>query len=477
MKSKKVILFAAAILFSVSFVKAQEKSGQRPNIVFVEVDDLMFEFVGFNGADFVETPNMDKLADEGVFFKNAVCQGTMCGPSRNSLMTGLYPHNLGFYLNGEMRALPKGVWTFPQGLQNAGYYTAWIGKCHIRPGGKDKTLAMETKMGFDFVEQTVGRVVLCRNLKKGKNLDNDWYISYLKNKGELETFMEGCDKTSRLSDEDYLDGFFTGSAIKFLDEYDQKKPLFLWLNYTLPHGPYDVPEKYHTYKPEDMPGSTAADFTPPPNLVKKTKTISGEQKIKEYQAGYCANISFLDDQIGKIVDAIKKKGIYDETVIVFFSDHGLMMGNMHRIHKGTLFREVTDPLLVVSWPEKMKKDLVNEDPVELIDLIRTTLELADARPKDLNMRKTSVSLLPALYSAKHVNRKYAFSEVEGYVMVTDGRYRLIKGDDAVLLFDDEKDPYNLKNIAGAHPEIVKEFSKAIDDWFKETGKPLPPRTY
>jgi len=477
MKAKIFFFVVALLMLNIPFLKAQEKSGHQPNIVFIEVDDLMFEFVGFNGADYVKTPNMDKLAEEGVFFQNAVCQGTMCGPSRNSLMTGLYPHNMGFYLNGEMRALPKGVWTFPQGLQNAGYYTAWIGKSHIRTPGKDKTMAMKKLLGFNFVEQTQGRVVLCRKLKKGKDVSSDWYLSYLDEKGELEKFQEGCDKISKLDDNDYLDGFFTNSAIKFLENYDQNKPLFLWLNYTLPHGPYDVPEKYHTYKPEDMPGSTTADFTPPPNLVKKTKIMNGEEKIKEYQAGYCANISFLDKNVGEIVDALKKFGLYDNTVIVFFSDHGLMMGNMHRIHKGTLFREVTDPLLVISWPEKMQKNLVNKDPVELIDLIRTSLELAGARPKDLNERKTSVSLLPALYNGGQVDRKYAFSEVEGYVMVTDGKYRLIKGDDATLLFDDVSDPYNLKNIADEHSDIVKELAKAIDDWFKETGKPLPPKTY
>jgi arylsulfatase A-like enzyme len=445
------------------------------------VDDLRYDYTSFNGSKLLKTPNVDKLAETGVYFGSASCQGMMCGPSRNSLITGLYPHNLGFYINGELKALPKGVWTFPKALQRAGYYTAWIGKCHVRPGGgKNKTLAMEKRMGFDFVEQTLGRVMLCKKLKQGKDLTGDWYIEHLIEKGELEEFKKSCEsERSTMGDSEYLDGFFTKNAEEFIANYDQKKPMFLWLNYTLPHGPFDVPEQYHKpFKPEDMPGFTdVKNYTEPAGLVKKTKVVKSEQKIKEYQAGYLANIVFLDKQVGQVVEALKKKGIYDNTVIVFFSDHGLMMGDHHRIHKGTRFLPVTNPGLIISWPAKMKQNYVVEDPVELIDLINTTLSLAGADQQDLNKREYSVNLLPALYDGKKVDRKYAFGEIEGYVMVTDGKYRLIKGKDVTLLFDDKKDPHNLEDIADKHPEIVKKMSKAIDDWFKETGKPLPPHTY
>ena len=110
---------------------AQEQ--QKPNIVFLEVDDLLYRFMGKLGRNFVQTPNIDKLADDGVYFSNAVCQGVMCGPSRNSLITGLYPHNLGFYRNGHMGPLPNNVWSIAKALKNTGYNTAWVGKCHVHP--------------------------------------------------------------------------------------------------------------------------------------------------------------------------------------------------------------------------------------------------------------------------------------------------------------------------------------------------------
>jgi arylsulfatase A-like enzyme len=477
MRIKATVLLV--LLLGIHFTACTQKEVTRPNILFIEVDDLEYEYLSMNGAPELKTPNIDKLAKSGVYFRNAVAQGMMCGPSRNSLITGLYPHNLGFYRNGQLKKLPDGVWTFPQGLQRSGYYTAWIGKCHIRAGGKNnlKTQAMKNEMGFDQVTLTEGRAVLCSKVKKGKYSENDWYLSYLISKGKFETFKKECGKPTTLDDQTYLDGFFTHAALNFLNDYKTDKPFFLWLNYSVPHGPWDVAEKYHIYDPEKMPGSTKGNFTPPENLVKATKVITDNETIKKRQAGFCANINFLDQQIGKILKTLKDKDLYDNTIIVFFSDQGVMMGDHQRIHKGTLYRQITNPALIISWPAKMKQDLVVKDPVELTDLIRTTFEIAGVSKKDINKRKYSVSLLPALMKGKKVDRKYAFGEIEGFIMVTDGRYRLIKGEDTALLFDDLKDPKNLNDISAGHPEIVKELSEAIDNWIAETGKPLPPRSF
>ncbi len=458
-----------------------EKNDTKPNILFIEVDDLEYEYLSYTGNSVVSTPNVDKLAEEGVYFRNAVCQGMMCGPSRNALITGLYPHNLGFYQNGQMHALPEDIWTFPKAMQRSGYYTAWIGKCHVRPfirKGQDKNEAMREQMGFNFVRQTFGRAVLCSQIKKGKENAHDWYIGFLKSHGLFETFKSECGKISTLPEDIYLDGFFTRSTEDFLKDYNKEKPFFLWLNYSVPHGPYDVPEKYHTFNPEDMPGATVVkNFNPPADLVEKTKYVNDEKIIRKHQAGFCANVSFMDHQVGKIIATLKEKGLYDNTMIVFFSDQGVMIGDHKRFHKGTLYRQITNPALIISWPARMKKGLVANDPVELTDLIRTSLELADASPDDLQKRAWSYSLLPVLYKGRNVKRKNAFGEIENYVMVTDGRYRLIQGKEISLLFNDETDPKNLINIAPNYPDVVKKLSVAIDKWFDLTGKPLPPKSY
>jgi arylsulfatase A-like enzyme len=468
----------AVLVFCLSLpVKVSAKGDKKPNILFIEVDDLNYEYVSFNGSKVNKTPNVDALAQSGVFFKNAVSQGMMCGPSRNSLITGLYPHNLGFYRNGDMKALPEGVWTLPQGMQKAGYFTAWIGKCHVRPGGKDKKEAMKSKMGFNHVQQTVGRAVLCSMYRKNKISKKDWYFSFLDSIGKLEQFGK-CDKITPFAEDVYLDGFFTHSALEFLDRYKKDKPFFLWVNYSVPHGPYDVEQKYHTYKPENMPGITKVEnYKEPEDLVKTTKVVNDEKVIKKRQADFLANVAFMDRQVGRLINKLKELGLYENTVIVFFSDHGIMMGDHERIHKGTLFRQVTNPALIISWPEKMKQGIVSDAPVELTDLIKTSLKLAGAPKSELQQRKYSVSLLPELYKGKAPGRKVAFGEINGYVVAVDGRYRLIKGGNDILLFDDIKDPKNLVNIAVQHPDEVKRLSTAIDDWFRETGKPLPRKTY
>lgn len=475
--NKLIILksFVVALLLIINvniFASDAVKTG--PNILFIEVDDLNYEYLSFNGSAIIKTPNVDKLAKTGVVFKNAVCQGMMCGPSRNSLMSGLYPHNLGFYRNGQMKALPKDVWTLPKGLKNSGYYTAWIGKCHIRPFGKDKNEAMSSQMGFDYVRQTAGRAVLSSTLKKGKTKSDDWYFNHMKSKGLLEQFGAESGKISTLNEDDYLDGLFSRTAISFIEGYDKEGPFFLWLNYSVPHGPYDVAAEHHKpFKSENMPGMTTQHYEVPDSLVKDTKLIDDDEFHKDHQAGNCANTAFMDRQVGRIISALEKNNLLENTIIVFFSDHGVMMGDHKRIHKGTLFRQITNPALIVSWPKKFKQNIAVNNPVELLDLIRTSLEIAEAPKEDLNKRELSNSFLTTLLNGDEPERKVAFGEVEGYVMATDGRFRLVKGYKACLLFDDLEDPKNLNDISSEYPVIVQTLAESIEKWQKKTGAPLP----
>ncbi len=446
----------------------------RPNIIFIEVDDLNYKYSGLAENKLLETPNMDRIAGSGVYFKNAMCQGMMCGPSRNSLVSGLYPHRMGFYRNGQMRNFPAGTWMFPQALQKAGYYTSYIGKSHIKGYVGTKGLAPE--MGFDHIQHTAGRAVLLSKLKKGDHVD-DWYFNFLREEGLFETLKNDSDKkqNSTLPEDAYLDGFFTKATLDFLDGYAANKPFFLWLNYSLPHGPHDVDNKYHTFSPDDMPGIQKANFTPPEKLVKDTHPA--KKDMKQTQANYCAATTFLDRQIGRVLDNLKQNNLLENTVVVLFSDHGIMMGDHNRIHKGTLFRQVTTPTFVVSWPKNFRKNAVVTTPVELMDIIPTALELAGGLEFDERSATTSESLMPLLTGKGTFERKLAFAEVESYVVVTDGQYRLIRGEGNCLLFDDLNDPDNLDDISARLPERVEQLSKGIDEWFGKTGPALPPKSF
>jgi len=481
----KIAAVAATVAPSISAASQEGAavSSKRPNIVFFEVDDLLYRFLGKCGNGFVETPNIDALAGKGVHFTNAVCQGMMCGPSRNSLISGLYPHNLGFYRNGQMGNLQKGIWTMPAAVRRAGYETAWVGKCHVRPyRGTRKTLiskALVDQMGFDYAVASLGRAMLASRAAKGAEMKGDVYIEHLKSKGLLETYVNDCKnkaKVTSLPEDDYLDGFYVNTALKWLDGRDGKKPFFLWLNLSCPHGPYDCPQKYHDiYKGKKIPPPLTNSFGEemPEGLLKDNRPAKAAKAVEEHRRGMAANVSFVDAMFGKVVAELDKKGILDDTVIFFFSDQGVFMGNHGRFHKGAVFNEITDACLIISY-SKFKKGAVDKHPVELLDVDKTAMEIAGASEKDMKI-PFGESLMPLLTGKGEYKRRYAFSEIEGFQSCFDGRYRYINNKEKPLLYDLQKDPGEMKNIAKENPELLEKMRDATKKWFERTGAPLPAR--
>jgi arylsulfatase A-like enzyme len=539
MKQKSILYILVPILvIATSFIKRPTKD-ERPNIVFIEVDDLTAKYLGAFGAKFAKTPNIDALAASGVVFDNAVCQGTMCAPSRNSLITGQYPHNMGFYLNGQMRALPKNVWTFPKALKQEGYSTLWVGKCHIRPDQAGikadnrvdkKNKAMQAEMGFDYVYQSEGRVVILKNLKKKveaneqgdenaepikgdkaakkearkaarkaerkeakanggtiktNNEITDWvngedaYGDYLQSVGKLNTFLKEGGKVPTSLDEntEYLDGHFATKALDALKNYKEEKPFFMWVNFSCPHGPFDVPQKYHDkFKGTTFPApiDPATEQFNVPADIKPHKSKLTKATIPAEQAAYSASIAYMDAQVGRIVNFIKSSRFADNTIIVFFSDQGILVGDHGLEHKGTLFKEVLNPALIVNY-KNFKARRVAE-PVELLDLAKTTLAIAGATEQNAKACPNGYSLLPLLNGQGKYNRNgVAFGEIENFIAAFDGRYKYIDNKEQPILFDLQKDPNETINYASSNPTKVAELQKAVKDWIAQTGAIKPPQ--
>ena len=369
----------------------------QPNIVFIEVDDLPAHYAGTNGASFAQTPVLDKLASGGVHFVNAVCQGTMCGPSRNSLIIGRYPHNIGMYENGPFPGLPDGVWSLPRALQKAGYRTAHIGKSHIHPSRKGLSgpkarvrTEGHRRLGFDYVWQSMGRAVVG---KKEPERGVDSYVDFLLDEGCFEQMQADRRKPTSLPDDVYLDGLFTKLAEKYIAKQDE--PYFLWLNYSVPHGPYDVKQSYHdAFRDTTMPAISAKgdQGTGIPALLRPHKMDFS--KVDQVQRGNCANIAFMDDQLGRVMAAIRASGEADNTIVVFFSDHGILIGEHGLEHKGTLYKEVLNPTLIIHDPRQNSPRKVTR-PVQLLDLVKTTLDWAGASAED-KAKPYGDSLLPLI---------------------------------------------------------------------------------
>jgi len=472
---KKIIyILGFAFIFSYSSL-AQEK---QPNIIFIEVDDLPAHFTTMLGAEHANTPTIDKLSKEGVFFSNAVAQGTMCGPSRNSLIVGKYPHNLGFYQNGPFNGLPLNTWALPAALQRAGYTTSYIGKSHLHPskdGFKGTKVEVNKKahqrLGFDEVWHSLGRAVVGG---KDAKLGKDAYIDFLVEQGYYDQMKAERKTTSTLPDDIYLDGYFTKMSKEYISKQNDK-PYFLWLNYSVPHGPYDVNERYHTFTKEQMPSINYAEDTGEniPDLL-RPHIQTDPKKITKEQLGNFANISFMDEQVSKILEAVEKTGEKDNTIIVFFSDHGILVGDHGLNHKATLYKEVINPTLIIFDPRNKNNGRTVDKPVELLDLLKTTMEWANTSKEDLN-HPYGESLIPLLTKKKRYTKEFAVAECPGYYAIVTKNYKYIapfefQKDGFEVLFDLKNDPNEKVNIAQSSPKVIAQYRAIAKEWLAASGE-------
>ncbi|MCP4786800.1 MAG: sulfatase-like hydrolase/transferase [Fuerstiella sp.] len=471
MMTRLILAFAVAIV-------GLSASASGPNIVFVEVDDLPAHYVGVNGAESAQTPTLDGLASRGVHFLNAVCQGTMCGPSRNSLIIGRYPHNIGMYENGPFKGLSNGVWTLPRALQQSGYKTAYIGKSHIHPGkeGLSGTNAHvrtvgHRQLGFDHVWQSMGRAVVG---KKEPERGVDSYVDFLLDQECYEQMKADRRKPTTLPDDVYLDGLFTKLAEEYIAKQDE--PYFLWLNYSVPHGPYDVKQDYHDrFNDAPMPEINARDDSGEgiPALLRPHQMDFS--KVDKVQRGNCANIAFMDDQLGKVLAAIEASGKSDNTIVVFFSDHGILIGEHGLEHKATFYREVLNPTLIIYDPRQESAKRITQ-PVQLLDLVKTTLDWAGASAEEKAVPYGD-TLLPLIEGNGTFARDYAVGECPGYYAMVTERYKYIapfqhQEGGQTLLFDLKKNPEETLNIVEQHPELVEAFKRKANVWLAQSGEVL-----
>lgn len=482
MKKYSILVFLV-IGFLNSNAQNQKKT---PNIIFIEVDDLMPRFMNKLGEGFGYTPNIDKLAENGVHFPHAVAQGPMCGPSRNSLITGLYSHNLGFYKNGDMRFLPEDVWTFPKVFQENGYQTAYIGKSHIRPQVRKQSKAAALKQyGFDFVNASGERFALWKDLKKGNDISDVPFIKHLKKRGKYEQFLKDNDvpghkmRSTMQDDVDYLDGYMTSIATDWFEtKKDNTKPFFMWFNFCLPHGPYDVPQRYFDIADKIKVPAPKTDkfghFVPEPLLAENK--AADPKKLPKERIGEVANVAFMDAMVGQLIASLEKTGELENTVIIFFSDHSIFLGNHGRSHKTTLFEEALNTSMIISYPKQFPKDKINRQPMELLDLIPTAFEMAGIKNPN-TIAKNGVSMVPVLMNTKEMVRPYAFSEIYGAQAATGVRYRYIISEDYEILYDRITDPFEMKNIAKEKPDVTAKMRNAVKVWMANSGAILAPKTH
>lgn len=371
-------------------------SQKKTNILFIAIDDLRPE-LGCYGSNIAITPNLDKLATEGLLFNNAYCQQAICGPSRASVLTGIRPETSGVYHNYiKFRDANPNVVTLPQQFKNNGYETVYCGKI-FHHGDLDDELSWSRQPAIDSMLlkniKRPGGFVLEENNKDRKEQRAKMIAKY----GEVAKYglaMGTAYENADVADNEYLDGFNTELAIATMKEMaTNNKPFFLGLGFNKPHLNWTSPKKYwDLYNPNTI--KLALEKQGPKGGAEmglhssfELRTRSGIPKKGELsnnlavtlKHAYLACVSYVDAQIGKIITQLEKEGLRDNTIIIIWSDHGYHLGDMGIWGKATNY-EVATRVPMLFWapnmPEKSSGKKTNA-LVELVDIYPTLCSYAN----------------------------------------------------------------------------------------------------
>ena len=441
----------------------------RPNVLFIAADDMNCD-LGVYGDPLVKTPNLDRLAKMGVRFDNAYCQQPLCGPSRASLMTGLRPDTLDMHtLKHELRQKNPDVVTLGQLFRNNGYFSARAGKIyHYGNPSQIGTDANDDPATWDERYNPAGT----------DKTQEDSIVRYGPQKGGLGISMAWWDPVSE--DAEHTDGMVADRIIELIRE-KKKDPFFLAAGFFNPHCPYVAPRKYFDLYPLDqitVPDLREAradlEDVPPMAVQRDMKRwpyyfdgVTQDQARKCKQAYYACN-SFVDAQIGRLLDALEENDLVENTIVIFWSDHGYFLGEKGLWYKRKAFERSARMPLIISAPgftggTKSKK------PVELLDLYPTLADLCGLKPPStLEGRSLKPLLLdpddekwkkPAVTQVWHSKKAWGYS-------LRDERWRYtewLEGRAGRELYDHANDPEEVNNLASSdvHQEIVARLSTRL----------------
>lgn len=435
---------AAGLITAQSSSPALAQSQQPPNVIYIVADDMGWKDAGFRGSD-IKTPNLDKLAATGATLEQFYVL-PMCTPTRAALMTGRYPLRYGLQTGvipaAGRYSLPLDEYLLPQVLKDAGYRTAMSGKWHL---GHAKTEFWPRQRGFDsFYGATVGEI---DHFKHSSHGVADWYRN-----------------NKPIKEDGFDNSLFGAEAVRVINKHDPKTPLFLYLAFTAPHTPFQAPKEY----------------------IDRNSHIADENRRK-----YAAMISVMDDEIGKTVAALEKRGMRENTLIIFHSDNGGVLSSMfagdsevhgklpadngpYRDGKGTLFEGGTRAAALVNWPGKIKPGAI-DGLMHVTDLYPTIAALAGAK-LEKNKPLDGMDMWPMLGQGKPSPRSEIVYNVDPMAgAVRRGDWKLIwKGalPQKVALFDLAKDKSETTNLADQHADKVKELQGRISELAGEMAPPL-----
>jgi arylsulfatase A-like enzyme len=426
---------------------AAARQGQKPNIVYIVADDLGWKDVSFHGSD-IKTPNLDTLAAGGTKLEQFYVQ-PMCTPTRAALMTGRYPFRYGLQTAvipaGAKYGLATDEWLLPQALREADYTTAIIGKWHL--GNADQKY-WPRQRGFDY--------------QYGPLIGEIDYFTH-----EAEGIVDWFRNNKKVVEKGYSTTLLGNDAAKFINEQKPTKPFFLYLAFNAPHTPYQAPQEY----------------------LDKYKNIADSAR-----RAYAGSITAMDDQIGRVVDALDKKKMRDNTLIVFMSDNGGTRNPMfsgaiadvsklkipcdngpYREGKGELYEGGTRVIAFANWPGHIPAGTTMKEMIHVVDMYPTLASLAGAsttkcKPLD------GLDVWGTISEGKMSPRTEVVYNIEPFrAAVRQGDWKLVWRTtlpSSVELYNIPQDPSEKNNVAAEHSEIVAALQKRAQQLAAAGVKPL-----
>lgn len=423
---------------------------QRPNVIFLMVDDLGWTDFGCYGSDYYETPNIDKLAASGMKFTNGYAACTVCSPTRASLMTGKYTpkHGVTNYISGKTMWLRHEETTIAEAVKKAGYRTAHVGKWHLAPRNReDYKDFYPTHHGFDL------------NIGGGEWGEPATYFHPYQGKKSVENMPPGG------KEGDFLTDRLTDETLKIIDDW-KEDPFFLHFAYYAVHSP----------------------IMGKPELVEYFKNKPTGKRHK--RPAYAALLKSVDDSVGRITEHLEKLGIADQTMIILTGDNGGLVGQTWnaplRAGKGSAYEGGVREPTIVRWPGVTPSGSVCDTPVITMDFYPTILNATGAKgDADHNQEVDGVDLSAVLKDPNaslgrdtlfwyfpHGHRRGGATP---YAAIRHKNHRLIKwfNNDPIELYDLKNDISEKENLAESMPEKTKELEAMLNAWLSQTRATIP----
>ncbi|MDX9971741.1 MAG: sulfatase-like hydrolase/transferase [FCB group bacterium] len=450
---------------------------QRPNLLFVFPDEFRRQAVGCMGEDPALTPNLDRFARDGVVFTSAVSNRPVCSPYRASMLTGRYPFSTGVTTNCNTMTTQYDVFLkesercISDVLHDEGYSCGYIGKWHLETPRPPYLYARKSGEAWDEYTPPGPRRHGFEFWHSYGCHDNHMRPHYWTGDAPRDGYVEVDEWSPRHE---------TGTAIEFIRNRDGKrrtadKPFALFVSMNPPHMPFDlVPPEYV----ERYGRQSATDLLNRPNVDLATKE---GQEAKRWAKHYFAAVTGVDEQFGRMLACLKEEGLEDNTIVVFTSDHGEMMGSHGRMYKSVWYEESLGVPFLIRWPARLRpgrEEMILSTP----DIMPTLLGLMDLErriPQQVEGGDYSRALLgkggPYPTTALYLNHNPATPETGARGLRTP-RYTYVidrgPAGEERYLYDNERDPYQLRNVAGSNPALEKDLERQLRMWLDHTRDPF-----